>query len=200
MKDEKLHGNILYTDDMLIEWIQQFEKRSDIRKASNYKYTACLRRGLSIYFPPSRTRCNNLVGELKNKSDEERLRKRLLKDEERKQKKERKEIAKASKTKSKRDQQGTLYPTIYVDGIKTCPRCRKENTFYQSLCKPCNNDVSMLKRANKDTNLGNIKDEYCRCIITLDSGEKIEIEYNVSKEQEYKLRLEGFGFILKAKN
>ncbi|CAB5208375.1 hypothetical protein UFOVP182_31 [uncultured Caudovirales phage] len=200
MKDKtKKHGNTKYTDEELIEWIKTFNKRDDM-KCDLGKYSASLRRGLGIYFPPKRTRGNNIVGDLKKQVYEERLRKRLLRDEERKQKKERKKTAKVSETKSKRDQQGTLYPTIYVDGIKTCPRCRKENKFYQSLCKPCNNDVARLKKLDQDTSLGNVKDSYCRCIINLDGGEKIEIEYNVSKEQAYRLRLEGFGFILKAKN
>lgn len=186
------HGNTLYTDDMLIEWILQFEKRCDLRKDNNYKYSTCLRRGLNIYFPSKKTKSGLELKEVRL----ELLKKR---NEERKEEvKEVKKFVKKPKPEPKRTSQGIIYPSFYKEGVKTCCRCRDNKPYNGlSLCSKCNNEVGRLIRANLDHTPGNIKDEFCRTIITMDDGEKIEFEYWATPEQIQKLMRNGFGFILK---
>ncbi|CAB5187188.1 hypothetical protein UFOVP163_14 [uncultured Caudovirales phage] len=189
------HGNTLYTDDMLIEWIQQFDRRSDLRKDSFYKYTTCLRRGLNIYFPTKKTKSGLEVMavrlELLKKRDEE-------KEKEVKKVKVVKEKVKKPKPEPTRSHQGIIYPPFYKEGVKTCSRCRDNKTYAGlSLCNNCNNEVGRLIRAGLDHTPGNIKDEFCRTRITMNDGEKIEFEYWATPEQIQKLIKNGFGFILK---
>lgn len=189
------HGNTKYTDEMLIEWIKQFDRRSDLRKDSFYKYTTCLRRGLQTYFPGKRTRTGLEVGTM-------RLELLKKKDEENKVKKKKvKKVVEKTKFGSKTHTPGSLYPPFYKEGVKTCVRCKSEKTYSGlSICRVCNNEVGRLIRANLDHTPGNVKDEFCRIRIRFDDGSNMEIEYSVDEKQIQKLIREGYWFILKNKN
>jgi hypothetical protein len=197
----KEHGNNIYNDEMLIEWIKTFSRRVDMRTENQAKYTACLRRGLDIYFPPKRTKSGLIVGEkeelakrTEKKRDKREEKKRLQEEK----KKIRQEKAERDKETADRGKSGPLYPSFYIGEIKTCVRCRIKKPYAGlSLCNTCNNEVGRLIRSGLDHTPGNIKDEFCRTRIKMENGEVLEFEYSATFEQIQTLFRNGYGFILK---
>ena len=209
--------SLKYTDEELIEWISKFERRVDMRRESSSKYMLCLRRGLNIYFPPKRTKDNNIAGvEKPVKEKKKRGRPRSIDKPEvvKKKSKSEEEVSVSifdDKSKVDRTSPSRMFIatklTGQVDkfGKKSrssniiCGRCLEEKESYEksnSVCKTCWMRIQSLKIQGKDTNKWNVRDIFTNTVIR--HNEKV---FNIGikvddKTREY-LSTIGYSFIFK---
>ena len=188
-----------YTDEEIIEVISKYETRGEIRISSDssYYYMA-IRRGLTEYLPPKRTKSGIIVGtslELKLLRQKEKELKKL-------QKKEHHQLNKIKKSEKKIDNSSLImFPMINMEGKNFCGRCHivdlaVDCSGNKNLCSLCYSRKNYLLSRGKYSNLFNVKDEYVNTIIK--HHEKVfEIGLKVDdKTQDYLTRI-GYQFIFK---
>lgn len=86
-----------------------------------------------------------------------------------------------------------------VDNVWHCGRCEeasKKHSIYTKLCVKCGNLFIKNIRIGVDSNLYNVKEEYCNINITID-GETRHIGLKAEGELRKWVLKNGFGFILK---
>jgi len=187
-----------YTDEEIIEVISKYETRGEIRESLNstYYYLA-IRRGLSDFLPPKRTKSGIIVGtslELKLKQREE---KELL----RRLKKEQQQLKKIKKSENIDTKSLIMFPMINVEGKNFCGRCHivdleVDCSGNKNLCSLCYSRKNYLISRGRYSNLFNVKDEYCHTIIK--HHEKVfEIGLKVDDKTENYLSMIGYEFIFK---
>lgn len=94
---------------------------------------------------------------------------------------------------------GVWEPKI-IDNIWHCGRCGcndKKHSIYTKLCVKCGNLFIKNIRIGVDSNLYNVKEEYCNINITID-GETRHIGLKAEGDLKIWLLKNGFGFILKS--
>jgi hypothetical protein len=86
-----------------------------------------------------------------------------------------------------------------VDDIWHCGRCEenaKKHSIYPKLCVKCANFFIVTRRTGADSNLHNVKDEFCNINITID-GETRYVGLKAEGDLRIWLLKNGYGFILK---
>ena len=86
-----------------------------------------------------------------------------------------------------------------VDNVWHCGRCEeasKKHSIYTKLCVKCGNLFIKNIRIGVDSNIYNVKEEYCNINITID-GETRHIGLKAEGELRKWVLKNGFGFILK---
>lgn len=201
-----------YTDEELIEWISKFDRRTDMRSNSSSMYMLCLRRNLQEYFPPKRTKDNNIAGI--EKEPKEKKKRGRPKGEPRE-----KAIDAADKRlgmfddakKVDRTAPSRMFPATRLTGQVDkfgkvsrslniiCGRCLEEKEPYEksnSICRPCWMRIQSLKIQGKDTNKWNVRDIFTHTAIR--HQEKVfNIGIKVDEKTQRYLTLIGYGFIFK---
>ena len=190
-----------YTDEEIIEVISKYETRGEIRISSDssYYYMA-IRRGLTEYLPPKRTKSGIIVGsslELKLLRQKEKELKQLQK----KEAIELNKIKKKEKIVELSIKSPIMFPMINIDGKNFCGRCHivdlaVDCSGNKNLCSLCYSRKNYLLSRGKYSNLFNVKDEYVNTIIK--HHEKVfEIGLKVDDKTENYLSMIGYEFIFK---
>jgi len=197
-KDARRTSKNPWIEEELIEWIKMFSRRMDLRNDSQAKYLACIRMGLQEHFPKRTTKYGNIVGEgptAKMKEDREIRRLERLK--------RKSEGSLNKKDKDVPDSRRKIFKGEFLENGNTrCGRCLEEKEpeligkRNRQLCRKCYLKIQTLEKSNKDTNLWNIRDEFCN--VRIRHYDKVfEIGIRVDEHTEWYLTTIGYSMLFK---